>query len=204
AEARDSFEQALAIQQKLADANPMIPGFQRDLTRIYNNFGRMHVRQQHFAEAFAAFDTALSIGQKIVDAHPTVEYYTSRLAFSHAYRGRARVRSGQSAGATADLRRALDLWASLKAPSSEVRFERSRALALLIGLAADAQSGVTPAEATRFADQAVAALQDAVKAGWAEPNELEESDFDAIRSRDDFQGLAAELEKKHAAGREGP
>ena len=68
----------------------------------------------------------------------------------------------------ANLRRALELWAKVPAPDREQRFERSRALALLVGLAADAKSGVTAAEATAFADQAVAALQDAVKAGWAQ------------------------------------
>jgi hypothetical protein len=55
---------------------------------------------------------------------------------------------------------------------------------------------VTKAEAAAFADQAVAALRDVIKAGWNEPNELKEPDFDALRGRDDFKKLLAELVAK--------
>jgi hypothetical protein len=39
-------------------------------------------------------------------------------------------------------------------------------------------------------------LQDAVKTGWARPSELKEPDFDALRSRADFQKLVAEVQAK--------
>jgi hypothetical protein len=51
-------------------------------------------------------------------------------------------------------------------------------------------------EARTFADQSVAALAEAVKAGWALPSELNEPDFDALRGRDDFKKLVAEVEAK--------
>jgi hypothetical protein len=74
--------------------------------------------------------------------------------------------------------------------------DRSRALALLAGLGGDAKFGVTTDEARTFAGQSVAALADAVKAGWALPSELKEPDFDAVRGRDDFRKLVAEVEAK--------
>ena len=74
--------------------------------------------------------------------------------------------------------------------------DRSWALALLAGLGRDTKSGVTKDEARTFADQSVAALHDAINAGWNGPNELKETDFDALRSRDDFKKLLAELEAK--------
>jgi hypothetical protein len=52
------------------------------------------------------------------------------------------------------------------------------------------------AEAADFADQALAALRDAFQAGWGQPDELKEPDFDAIRKRADFQKLPAELEAR--------
>ena len=100
------------------------------------------------------------------------------------------------AEAAADLRRAFALWEKGKSEVNETHFERSRALALLAGLAADAKSGVTKAEAATFADQVVAALADAVSAGWSWPNDLKEPDFDALRGRADFQKLVAEVEAK--------
>lgn len=70
-------------------------------------------------------------------------------------------------------------------------------LALLAGLRAEAKSGVTTAEAAWFADQSVAALRDAINAGWNQLNELKEPDFDPLRGRDDFKKLLADLETRN-------
>jgi hypothetical protein len=59
-------------------------------------------------------------------------------------------------------------------------------------LGREAKSGVNAAEATTFADQAIAALRDAIQGGWGQYDELKEPDFDAIRKRADFQKLLAE------------
>jgi hypothetical protein len=40
------------------------------------------------------------------------------------------------------------------------------------------------------------ALRDAISAGWNEPNELKEPDFDALRGRAEFQQVLAEVEAK--------
>ncbi|HEV3341470.1 MAG TPA: hypothetical protein VG125_13965, partial [Pirellulales bacterium] len=154
--------------------------------------------QKRFAEAFTALDAGLALRQKLAEAGPTNTEYTNHLGFSHAYRGWALVRSGQPSQAAADLRRAVELWAKDPATNTETRFERSRALALLAGLGAKAKAGVTTAEATMFADQAVASLRDAESAGWGDPTELKEPDFDALRGRDDFQKLFAKLQVKAA------
>jgi len=80
----------------------------------------------------------------------------------------------------------------------ETRYERVRALALLAGLGGEANSGVTKDEAATFADQAVAALRADFRASWASAlaRELKEPDFDALRGRDDFKKLLAEVEAK--------
>jgi hypothetical protein len=114
------------------------------------------------------------------------------------------VRAGRPAEAAADLRRALELWARDRSPNLETHFERSRVLAQLAGLGSEAKSGVSAAEARVFADQAVAALRDAVQVGWARPGELKEADFDALRRRDDFQKLLAELKIKGAGAGKDP
>jgi hypothetical protein len=74
--------------------------------------------------------------------------------------------------------------------------DRSWALALLAGLGRDTKSGVTKDEARTFADQSVAAIADAVKAGWALLSELNEPDFDAVRGRDESMKLVAEVVAK--------
>jgi tetratricopeptide (TPR) repeat protein/tRNA A-37 threonylcarbamoyl transferase component Bud32 len=199
AEAQEAHQKALVIRQKLADANPMVPQFQRALAQTHNLLGRLLASQKRFAEAFLALDAGLAIRQKLAEADPKNMEYTSDLGYSHAYRGWALVRAGQPSKAAADLRQVVALWAKAKAPNTETRFERSRALALLAGLGGEAKSGVSMAEAAMFADQAVAALRDAISAGWNLPDELKEPDFDAVRGRADFQKLLAELAAKSGA-----
>jgi serine/threonine protein kinase len=196
AEALEAYHKALAIRQQLADANPTNLVFQDDLANTHNAIGRALSREKRFAEAFTAIDAGMAIRNKLAGAGPTKTSYSIELGESHAYRGTARVRAGQPAEAAIDLRRALELWA--KAPLIEVepQVERARSLALLAGLAGNAESGVTAAEAKMFADQSVAALTDVVKLGWALPNELQEPDFDMVRSRPDFQKLFADVEAK--------
>jgi hypothetical protein len=153
-------------------------------------------RQKRFAEAFAALDAGMARGKELVESDAKDPSSTNILRDSHAYRGWALVRSGQPSRATADLRRALELMAKAPAPDPEVRFERSRVLALLAGLGGEKNSGVTPAEAVGFADQAVAALHDAIRAGWGMTHDLKEPEFDVLRGRDDFKKLVMELEGK--------
>jgi WD40 repeat protein/tetratricopeptide (TPR) repeat protein len=196
AEALPALQKALAIRQKLADANPTVPRYQSDLATAESSLGRLLARLKRFADAFAAIDDGLAMRQKLAEADPKNTAYTSQLGYSHAYRGWALVRSGQPSKASADLRRALELWGKEAASNSEMRFERSRVLALLAGLGGNAKSGVATAEAATFADQAVAALRDTINDSWNWPNELKEPDFDALRGRADFQKLVAEVEAK--------
>jgi serine/threonine protein kinase/tetratricopeptide (TPR) repeat protein len=197
-QAREAYLKALAINQKLSDANPTVLGYQRDLGRAHKQLGWLLARQKRLAEAFTALDAGLAIYQKLTKADPKNTEYASLLAEGHGCRGWALIRSGQPSQAAADLRQAVEQWAKVPAPDPGDRFERSRALALLAGLGGDAKSGVTTAEAPRFADQAVASLRDAINAGWHWPNELKEPDFDPLRKRADFQKLLAEVEAKAA------
>ena len=199
AKAMEAHGKALAILRRLADANPANTKGELALAPSHCYIGRVLARLQRFPEAFTALDAGVALYSKLVGSDPDNINYRRRLACSHAYRGEARARAGQPAEAAADLRRAIKLWTSAPSLDSEhgfefnSRFELSRALALLVGMGKDAKSGVTEAEARTFADQSVAALTDAIKAGCAVPGELKESDFDPIRDRDDFKKLIGNL-----------
>jgi serine/threonine-protein kinase len=194
AEALPPYEKAQEILRKLVKANPAVPEYRRDLARSEYCVGRFLTRLGRAAEGFAALDRGQAMCQELVDAYPAIAEYRARLCSSHAARGAAHARAGHAAGAAADLRRAVELWAKVANLDADDHFERSRALALLAALAGDAKSGVSAAEAPAFADQAVAALRDAVKAGWRQRRELKEPDFDALRTREDFRKLQKELE----------
>jgi serine/threonine-protein kinase len=196
AEGAEACRKASDLLQKLVDDNPANTWYQLDLASFQTNLGRGLDRQKRSAEAFTALERALVLHQKLAKADPNNAANSRGLSQIHIVRGGARARAGQPAEAAADLRKALDLWA--KEPHLDIanQLDRSRALALLTGLGADAKSGVTKEEARTFAEQSVAALVAIVQTGWALPSELKEPDFDALRRRADFQKLVAEVEAK--------
>jgi serine/threonine-protein kinase len=195
-EGAEASRKASGIIQKLIDDNPANLLYQWDLANFQTNIGRALDRQKRLAEAHTALDASLAITQKLAKADPNNPRYSRMLGESYTVRGGARARTGQPAGAAADLRRALELWATLPHPDLTGQVDRARALALLAGLGGEAKSGVTKEEARAFADQSVAALAAAVQCGWANPSELKGPDFDAVRGRADFQKLVAEVEAK--------
>src|SRR5262249_44323406 len=87
---------ALAIQQKLADANPTVTQFQSDLATSHNNFGYVLQSSWKLDEALASWREALAIQQKLVDANPAVNQFQSDLAWSHNNIGLVLVRTGKS------------------------------------------------------------------------------------------------------------
>jgi serine/threonine-protein kinase len=196
AEAEAELRKALALFQKLADDNPAVTDFRDLLAVCHNALGRLLAREKRFPEAFTALETGLALYQKLIDADPKNTVYIESLGWSHAERGLARVRVGQPAEAAGDLRRARELWGKVPTLDAQTRFQQARVLALLAGLGQDPRCGVTAADAAVFADQALAALRDAMSAGSARRDELKEPDFDPLRGREDFKKLVTELEAK--------
>jgi tetratricopeptide (TPR) repeat protein/tRNA A-37 threonylcarbamoyl transferase component Bud32 len=195
-QAEAEFREALALEQKIADDNPTNIMLRWDLGAAHTELGLQLARGKRFPEAFTALDTGRSIFQKLVDADPQNAAYLKDLGQSYADHGRIRVLAGQPALAVPDLRRALEIWAKVASPVPDTRFERVRVLALLAGLGQAPESGVTAAEGAAFANQAVAALRDAINSGWAMRDDLKAPDFDPLRGREDFKKLVAELEAK--------
>lgn len=196
AEALEAYRTALPVLTKLAQANPGNTDYQALRSGLHFKIGMSLGRQRRFAEAFAACDEGLGLLQKSLETHPQIYPYIDHLGAGHTYRGSVRVRAGQPTEAAADLRRAIELFDRLTSVELISQLDRSRAQALLAGLGSDANSGVTKAEAAKFADQSVAGLAEIVKAGWALPSELKEPDFDAVRGRADFRKLFAEVVAK--------
>ena len=75
-----SYGKALAIQQKLVDANPSVTGFQNALAWSHKSIGGLLRDTGKPAEALESFGKALTIQQKLVDANPSVTGFQSALA----------------------------------------------------------------------------------------------------------------------------
>ena len=77
-------EKALAIRQKLADANPAVTQFQSDLAGSHNNIGwHAERRRGSRRRRWRRTEKALAIQQKLADANPAVTQFQRDLALSH-------------------------------------------------------------------------------------------------------------------------
>jgi tetratricopeptide (TPR) repeat protein len=190
-QAIESYRKSLASSQKTFDVNPAAIRNVALLANAHVELGRMLASRKQFADAFPHLDASVAIREKWLETHPKQAGWEPGISYSRARRGCALIRSGHPSVAARDLRRAVELSAS-----PESQFERSRALALLAGLGADAKSGVTKEEAKTFADQSLAELAAVVKTGGADLRDMSDPDFDGIRGRADFQKLVAEVDAK--------
>ena len=65
-----NFEAALAIRERLVQADPSNAGWQRDLSFSLNKIGDVRVKQGQLAAALASFQAALAISEKLVQTDP--------------------------------------------------------------------------------------------------------------------------------------
>ena len=99
AEALATCGKALAIRQKLADANPGVTRFQLDLAMTHNNIGWMTSLTGDPAEQRACARQGTAIQQKLADANPSVTQFQLDLSLSHINIGWLLFAMGDTAGA---------------------------------------------------------------------------------------------------------
>jgi tetratricopeptide (TPR) repeat protein len=107
AEGLQELQKALAVRQKLADANPAVTAFQRDLAQSLFHIGHVLQDTGKLPEALKAYQRALAIRQKLADASPAVTEFQRDLALSHSNIGDMLSRTGKPAEALAELQKAL-------------------------------------------------------------------------------------------------
>ncbi len=67
-----AYRESLTIRQKLAEANPAVTEFRRDLATSYNSIGGILDATGKTDEAMKVLNSALTIRQKLAEANPTV------------------------------------------------------------------------------------------------------------------------------------
>src|SRR5262249_53213382 len=92
AEALQAHRKALAIRQKLADANPTVTDFQYRLADSYDSIGWSLLMMGKPVESAEACRKASDIMQKLVDDNPANTWYQLDLASFQTNLGRALVR----------------------------------------------------------------------------------------------------------------
>jgi tetratricopeptide (TPR) repeat protein len=108
-----SYRVALAIQQKLADANPTVSDCRHQLAIIRYNVGRLLAAMGKPGEALAEYRKALPIERKLVDANPAVSRFPYLLGNIHNNIGINLLRTGKPAEAMEAYGQALAIFQKL-------------------------------------------------------------------------------------------
>ncbi len=145
------------------------------------------------AEARAACDRATAIREGLLKEHLADASFAQGLAESLLRSGHARAAAGNLTGAAADWRCAAALDAA-HPPGGSQAIIRACCHGALAGLAGKPGGGVSVAEATSQAEEAMAILRRAVAAGYTDFDHFRvEPGLDPLRSRDDFRRLISNM-----------
>jgi serine/threonine-protein kinase len=184
AEARKAFAEALSIQERMARGAPESPYSSHALGVILGNIAMIDLDLKRFDEARAGLERAITLEKKALAAYPRHPSYLDALRkhlgnLALAELGLGRI--GPARGAARELRRT-----SAGRPAS--LYNSACALARC------ASQGADPSESARDEAEAMAALKEAVAAGWNNPTfSASDPDLAALRGRADFQQLLATL-----------
>jgi eukaryotic-like serine/threonine-protein kinase len=185
---------AVAMAQKLVDDYPANMVVRNRLPHVLHDLGDAVRSQGRAAEAKDLYERMFAAAEPPALKYPTDPEYVVKLVSALWRRGLTRGELGDLAGAAADARRAVRLSEGLPPRTIPYQFEKACSYASLAALAGRPGSGVPAAEGKAAADRAMDWLRGAVAVDYRNVNELRnESAFDSLRSRRDFQLLMMDL-----------
>jgi tetratricopeptide (TPR) repeat protein len=219
-EAEQQYLKALAIQEKLAADFPALPEYRISLGGSYCNFGNLLLAGGNRSRSLEWFARVIGTLAPIHQQEPRDALARQFLRNSHWARAMAHDQLQQFAEAIPDWDKAIELSSKEEQPGMRASRAISRVNA---GQAAQAVAEV--AELTKssdwsagqwynlacvfaiasdkladkkqeYADRAMELLHKAVNVGFQDAAHIkQDNDLDALRARDDFQKLLAELEQ---------
>jgi serine/threonine protein kinase/tetratricopeptide (TPR) repeat protein len=200
-EAEAACRDALAIETKLAGDFPAIPDYQNQLAGTLVNLGNLSLGGKAYAAARRTYEEALPHHRAALQANPRNSAYRQFFRGNCQGLAQALIALGDhraAAGAATEL---------LQAAVDPARDAYNGAcfLALCVPLAGKDKE-LTEAKRTQmartYADRAMAALRQAVRAGYKDAAHMKkDTDLDPLRNRADFRKLLSDLEKGKPAGK---
>jgi tetratricopeptide (TPR) repeat protein len=195
-EAQSAYLDAATIKKQLAADFPTQPDLQQSLAGTLANLAIVCDQRGDFSAARKHLEEALPHNRAALTANPRNAEYRQLYRNNLRAMAAANAKLNDRAGA---VRAAQDIRALGWDPAID-GYHAARSLARCVAIARELQR-LDPAQrqqAARFyADETMAMLRDAVAKGWKDSAQMrKDTDLDALRQREDFQQLLAELERK--------
>src|SRR5262249_2636471 len=152
------------------------------------NLGNLLAKLGKTSDAEQEFRKALIMQEELAASYPAVAGYRQRLLWMHSVRATSRINTGKITDAIVEV-------AELE-KSSDGSAEDWYNLACVYGVA----SGKSTQKKQEYGDRAMELLNKAVKAGFDDAAHMRrDTDLDALRDRNDFKKLLAELTASRGA-----
>jgi eukaryotic-like serine/threonine-protein kinase len=194
-EALEMYRRSMGLAEGVFAENREAASMRNLLAQGLVQAGNFLLKESRTAEALPMMRRALEIQEALARDHP--DSISERSALANVLRGvgRAEAASRHPAESRAAFLRASQIDRSLAATYPSTRYNLACSLALMIPV-------TEPEGREALAVQAIEALRQAMADGYANLA-LVEKDFDleALRPRDDFQSLLAEMRAKASAGK---
>ena len=119
AEAVASYRAAMAIAERLAEADPDNAGSQRDLSVSHNKIGDVLRAQGDLSEALASYRAAMAIAQRLAEADPDNAVWQRDLALGHGRIAAVKLQQDDRDGALEGFIRGHEIIAALASASPD-------------------------------------------------------------------------------------
>jgi serine/threonine-protein kinase len=195
-EADVAYRQALAVRQDLATKFPQVADFQADLGAVLHNWSGLLADQGRLAEASQRAQQARVALQEALQLNPDQPTYRRSLGSCLLQIGQVALRRNEHAPAA----QAAEEVARQFPRDARALYNAACILARCLPLAgqdAKLPEAQRPPAVQAYAERALALLRQAVAQGFKDVAHLKEDhDLDALRQRQEFQKLLAELERR--------
>ncbi len=195
-----SYLKSREIYEKLVRENPDLKPYRLYLGTLDQQIARVLSRHGRNEEAQRYYRKALDVQAAEVQANPKSDWSRRELGYSTLEIGQLHKAAGRAGEASNSFRKALQIFEAVADSRVLDPYNLACAQAICAGLIGSGNPIAGPAEVARraqYAERAVATLKKAVDGGIHSPSMVaSDPDFDAIRSRADFQAIVSDLESK--------
>jgi serine/threonine-protein kinase len=195
-----AFTEALPIRERLAVENPAVTDYQAELAHCHFARGLLQAKSRNPAEAARSLQQAVERQRLAVRTGPQVRAYQLALARQLHELGVVQRRLARSDLALTSYQGARDILETLREAGAEDQIELAQVRAACSALVGQGKASLTAAETAqrdRDAALAVAALRQAIRAGYQDLERLrKDPDLNLLRIRPDFKAAVKDLEDK--------